>query len=300
MASFDIEQAAFSGFGVLRRSPFSPVVWATLWAVAIGVVLVPFGSDLLGFVVMMINSGGHPDLKKALGAVVGMLGLALLWLPIGFVLGGVVPCAVYRAVLRPEEEGFAYLQLGRSEWIVMLVLFVKNLLIGMARVFLSMVLGVAVVLFSGHGLAARVLAEVVTLIVVLWLSLRLSLAGPMSFRDGRFRLFESWALTRGQDARLFGVALIIGLICVVVYLIAICLGAAAAFAIWGGPPVTSLALLQTQTGPQMMTVLAPLFVLVGLLEYLIAILVTPIVHAPWPRILQRMTEGPEAAPTASA
>jgi hypothetical protein len=300
LASFDIEQAAFAGFGVFRRSPFSPVIWATLYAVGWGLVLLPFGGDLLKAIILLLNAGGHPDPKAIVDMLASLAGMLLLLLPIGFFLGGLVPCAVYRAVLRPDQEGFAYLQLGRSEWLVMLVLFVKSLLIGLARVFLAVVLGAVVILLPVHGPPVRWAFDGLSFIVTLWLSLRLSLAGPMSFRDGQFRLFESWTLTRGQDARLFAVAVIMGVICVVVVLIATCLGALAAYAVWGGPLVTSLALLESETGPQMMAVLAPLFVLFALGEYLVAILLTPFVNAPWPRILQRLTQGPEATPVASA
>jgi hypothetical protein len=300
LASFDIEQAAFAGFGVFRRSPFSPIIWSTLYAVAWALVLIPFGGDLFKAIIQLVNSEGHPDPKAIASILISVAGMLLLLLPIGFVLGGVVPCAVYRAVLRPHEEGFAYLQLGRSEWIVMLVLFVKNVLLALGRAFLAFLTGVLVLLLPFHGVPIRWLFEFLSFLIILWLSLRLSLAGPMSFRDGQFRLFESWTLTRGQDARLFAVAVVIGVICVVVVMIAVCLAALAGYAIWGGPPVTNLAVLESETGPQMMAVLSPLFVLFALGEYLVAILLTPFVNAPWPLILQRLTQGPEATAIASA
>ena len=37
-----------------------------------------------------------------------------------------------------------------------------------------------------------------------WISLRLSLAGPMTFAERQFRLFESWTLTRGHVKELLG------------------------------------------------------------------------------------------------
>ena len=44
------------------------------------------------------------------------------------------------------------------------------------------------------------------------LALRLSMAGPMTFVAGEFRLFQSWRLTRGHAGSLFLVALLVAVI----------------------------------------------------------------------------------------
>ncbi len=53
----------------------------------------------------------------------------------------------------------------------------------------------------------------------IWLGLRFCMVAPLIFNDRRFRLFESWTLTRGHVWNLFGVGLVMVLATAVVYLV---------------------------------------------------------------------------------
>jgi hypothetical protein len=125
--------------------------------------------------------------------------------------------------------------------------------------------------------------------VIIWLYLRFSMAGPMTFRDRKFRLFESWALTRGHVGRLLGVGALVGLIAFGIYLVLALVGVAGGFAIVGslglGDSFKSLAL---QPPSAWLGVLAPILEWVLLLFWVGGSILTPLTVAPWALICQRL------------
>jgi hypothetical protein len=64
--------------------------------------------------------------------------------------------------------------------------------------------------------------------------LRLSMAGPMSFVESKFLLFESWSFTRGQSGRLLGMAALLVLILIALELVLYAVLGIVAFGSWTG------------------------------------------------------------------
>lgn len=192
MTDFSATDAAVEGFTLAGRKPMAILVWAVAGLVvnlAIGVAMVAFAGQ-----------------AGAMGGAV--LVLMMIW-------SAVQTCAVYRAVLRPGEAGVGYLRLGRDEWRIF-TLSLLYVLLGaaayMAVIFgLAVVFGVAMAASQTLGAGAKPLAilfgaaaSLGLLMVMAWLMVRLSLAGPMTFIEGRILLWSSWRLTRGRFWTLLG------------------------------------------------------------------------------------------------
>ena len=302
MAGFGIEDAAFAGVGLLGRKPLAAVVWALVYAIFLAVVIVPFAGALVAFLTAVAASGGHPSAEALTPQIGGLLGLFVLLALGSLVVGAVISCAVFRAILEPEKSSFAYMRLGSEELWVMLVGFVRSLLTGVLQIVLAIPLGIVVGLLTatlpGGAALVRTIGQLAIYLVVIWVTLRLSLAGPITFAERQFRLFESWSLTRGYGWSLFAVALIVGVIGVVVYLLALVVGLVGGFAIWGGiPHPSNMQAFLSQPASYWMRGLAPLLTLIGVLVWLVAAILTPIVIAPWARIYRSLTPGADLAST---
>lgn len=304
MTSFNIEDAAFAGVGLLARRPAAAIVWALVWALLVALVAIPFAGALEAYVTLVAKSGGHITpaelipLAPQLGAFGLLMGLG------GLVVGAVVSCAVYRAVLEPESSRFAYLRLGDQEIQVMLVNFVRGVILFIINFVISITVAMLVIVAGGTNALAvsiRLIGELLLLGVMFWVQLRFSLAGPMTYAEHRFRLFESWALTRGLTWRLLGVGVILLVIGVVVYLAVVSLAVAGSLALWNNAPRPGdVHALLTLPPAQWMAALAPFIALIAGMVVLAAALLTPIGLAPWPQIYRILTNGGSTASTASS
>ena len=104
------------------------------------------------------------------------------------------------------------------------VLLIPLMIVGFISVALS---------HGAGGIPGIIVGALVVVAVMIWVSLRLSLAGPITFTERQFRLFESWTLTRGRGWRLFGVAVIVAVVAMVIYFAAVILGLITGLALWG-------------------------------------------------------------------
>ncbi|MFN7111504.1 MAG: hypothetical protein ACK4M2_07690, partial [Brevundimonas sp.] len=137
----------------------------------------------------------------------------LIWLaPLGLVIGAVLTAAVARSVLRPAESALGYLRLGMDEVRVLGVTLAITVILGLlGGVLLTIVLTV-----FGLGIASgQAVMYLIALILglgaaalVIWLSVKLCLAVPMTIDRGKFTLFESFKDTNGQFWPLLGMTII--------------------------------------------------------------------------------------------
>lgn len=187
--------AAFEGFRIVRDRPQLILAWAAFYLVSLLVMIVILLVPNLGTLAASEHTGGQRDFDQLLAR----FGPAILIVfPLAMVMITMLAAAVYRAVLRPEEKAFAYLKFGWDEArlfaLSVIVLFFFTLvsgLYGLALVLVGQLLGplgeVVTVVGSFGGLA-----------LVVWLGVRLSLAGAMTFADRKIRLLAAWRQTRGQ------------------------------------------------------------------------------------------------------
>lgn len=293
MAKFNVEDAAFAGVGILGRNPGAALVWAVAWALLAALVAIPFAGILTQFFSLAMSSGGRPDTAALLPILPGLGAFWLLTLLFGLAVGAVISCAVYRAVLEPDNSAFAYLRLGDQEIHVLLVYFVRSVLILAINIGLSIV--VAMFAFAGAAAgpsvagAIDIIGRLIILAVLIWVQLRLALAGPMTFSERRFRLFESWSMTAGSFWRLFLVGLIILLISIVVYLALGTLGVAVGMNL---PRPADLQGLLQQSPSLWIGQMAPFISLIGVMVLIGAAILTPIGLAPWAHAYRGLTAAP--------
>jgi hypothetical protein len=291
MASFNIEDAAFVGPGLIARKPLAVIAWSSIWATFFLVLTAPFAGIMASFITLDMKSQGHLDPDKALPLAGALFAWALL-LWIGTLLvGAMVQSAVIRAVLKPDDSSMAYLRFGREETFVLSVNFVKSLILLAISVVAGAGVGIVEVMLGGAGpgavLTTRFIGDLVVIGVTTWVNLRFATAAAMSFDQKHFRLFEAWTLTRGLDGRLIAVLAIVAMMTAATWLVAACVWLGGGILIQSGGSHVSdvhdlLAMDPGQWGP----VLAPYLALAAVVSLVAGTLITPIALAPWAHIYQ--------------
>jgi hypothetical protein len=247
MATFSMGEAIGSGFGLIVRRPLSVLAWGLVYLVLLAIPLIAIFAALgTGFVSEMQALSAHTGASTSPADLAGIFHAQarMMQFQALFMLGvlpaqAVLQAAIFRSVLEPKDTAFASMRFGgREAWLLLLILAfeVMAYLIALASavVFLLIGAGVAAVFLSVASLKAWVgpaliVVGVAWAVTFIWILLRLSLAGPMTFAEREFRLFESWKLTRGQGWKLFGLVLVL-----LVLFIAIVLALLLGFALLAG------------------------------------------------------------------
>jgi hypothetical protein len=216
MAKLDIGATAFAGFRLIARNPLAPLVWGlvrTVLVIGPALLMIPVFGDLTAMLQKVGAGGAQPTLEELTQFQARFGGVGpLSWL-LGLAAGALITGAIFRAVLQPEEKRFFFLRFGMGELMlaVLTLVFAIGLAVtaGMGGLVLAIVAAVAGSSSPAIGIGIAVVGGFALLGVLVWACVRLSMAGPMSFRRKTLFLFESWAMTRGNSGRIFLVALIL-------------------------------------------------------------------------------------------
>ncbi|WP_372786820.1 hypothetical protein [Phenylobacterium sp.] len=222
MTRFSASDAALEGFQVLRGHWRVVIGWC-LFTVLGFVGLLVLAVIAITLTIAIALAAKAADQNEMAGTAVGGLVLGLG----GAAIQWVVLAALYRLTLRPgAPPGTYYLRIGRDEirlfglWLVILILSACLITVGYLAV-------QGLTRLSG---AAGGIGTLLFILLMLWLAIRTSLAGPANFATGRFGLVESWRLTRGHVWSLLGMTLLAGclmaLIAIVLFVLVAVLEAA--------------------------------------------------------------------------
>ncbi len=250
MGEIDIGDAATAGLRMMGRQPFSVLCWGLLMGVYVAMLFLLFGGGIAGAVSSLVaTAGSTPSPQQIIGLALSTFGF-LFFLVVGVeLLGVVLRSAAIRAELEPAASNYAYMRLGAQEaWLLAasfvfwLVLLGANMLMSIPAAALSAAAGLGSIAantqggapnlgaMAGFG-AVRLLVQLVTSAVSIWIWLRLSLGVVMSFQERQFRLFEAWTVSRGHVLRMFLTMLLVfvmtmgvGLVMFIVALVAFGVG----------------------------------------------------------------------------
>ena len=200
--TFSATDAALEGFKITRARPAAIAAWAGILlashlasqALAIGAL----GSRLETFSHMTPFSPMPQD--EAMRAMPAMVSLLIILAAVSLPVMAVLCASVNRAVLRPNEGGFAWLAVGADELRQALVLLSYWLALSLAMIGGIVASAVLFSPLSAFGGAGQFAAAALTIYV----AVRLSFAIPATFDRRKFVFLESWGMTGPKQWPLLG------------------------------------------------------------------------------------------------
>jgi hypothetical protein len=301
MARFSVSGAATSGFGVIGREPVAVLTWGVLILL---VLVLPYVGmfwavvpDFVAIFKTAASSPGTHDPDPEMMSRIMRMQSKMMLLNLVYWLGGtlmkaVLAAAVFRIVLEPDQKGFAFLRLGAQELWLALVFLVIGVLAYLVCLVAMLAVGILAGLAYVFGAMASpeagvascilvaVLAGLVATGAVVWAMLRLSMAGPMSFSERKFLLFEAWPLTRGQAWPLLGMVLLLGLIIIALEIVVYGV-AGVGFLAFGSQLIPMFQGLADQPPQAWMRALWPFAAGVAVVGSLLAGPAMALIFAPW-------------------
>lgn len=217
MTGFSATDAALEGFRITRERPKALLAWTVFcFAVSVAGVLITVSMPAEARSALEALQGNQSPDITALMEALAILSPMLLF---GLAVQCVMAAAVYRIILRPRDEKFSYLRLGKDElrlmaltliYLVLGVMLLAAVQIAVGIIaFAASLLGQAAMMFVGSA------AELFSLGVFFYVGVRMSLAPVITFDRGRLAILDSWSLTHGQFWRLLG-AYLLAICCVFV------------------------------------------------------------------------------------
>jgi hypothetical protein len=219
MTGFSATDAALEGFRITRERPKALLAW-TGFCFAVNVASVLITVNLPKEARDALESlQSDPSQTPDVNALMSALMLLSPILAFGLAVQCVMAAAVYRIILKPADEKFSYLRLGKDELRLMALTLIYVVLGVMALAVAQIAIGIVAFVASVFGQTAFAfvlsVAELFMLGLFFYALVRMSLAPVITFDRGRLAILDSWGLTKGQFWRLLG-AYVLAISCVVV------------------------------------------------------------------------------------
>jgi hypothetical protein len=249
------------------------------------------------------KAGGMPD-AQTMGRLQQFQAINYLLQLIGVVIGSVFYCAVFRAVLHPEQSRFAYLRFGAVELMIALLavaaLFGFGISFGLVAIVIGILAAIFVALHAGVVAAIiGVVGGIAAIVALVYFWLRLSLVAPMIVDGGKLELTEAWRLTKGKVGGLFAIALVLFLILVageiVVGLVMVGIGLGVISSASGG--LHNLPAFFQHPPADILRRLAPMLIVFAIVWVPLYGCVLAILGAPWARVYRDLRPPRDIAST---
>lgn len=210
MTTFSPTDAALEGFRLTRERPRALLIWSVFQfvvSIIMAFLMISLGGQHL-MAIEQASADGSADPATLLAEFTALAPLYAVMLPVGLLMMAIMAAAVYRAVLEPGDDRRGFLRLGADE--------LRLAALKVIYVFVWAGIVFAVVLVAAlAAAAARQLGDAASGFVglcvglfavglLLFITVRLSLAPAITFAEKRISIFESWSLTRGMFWRLLG------------------------------------------------------------------------------------------------
>ena len=310
MAKLDIGEALGEGFRLLGRRPLDTLVWGAAYFV-FGVlpmfaIMAWAAGDIIALMKSAQAGASGFNTQQAMATQLKFQALQPLMFVSSLVGRTLVYAAVFRAVLTPQDRGFFYLRFSSTElWVglVMLVQAVCMFLVMVALMLPAMLFWIPVFVsaahqsFSGWEIPLGMLAMLAAFVVLIWLFIRFSMALPMTFTAGTFRLFESWSLTRGHALGLLGLYIVVAVVVGCIAAVVECLVLAVVFAVVAGMGFNAGAVeaFFRQSPEAILAAIAPLALGVALVGSLLMGPFMALFLGPWARAYAQLETKPAEA-----
>jgi hypothetical protein len=193
------------------------------------------------------------------------------------------------------------MRVGIRELWVLLVTFVVGLIIGFGAMFAVIPVAIVLSVFAAmhQYIVAGVIGGVLLLafiVGVIYVSLRLFMAVPMSWDRNEFRLFESWAFTKGHVGKMFMVVLIqIGIV-IIFELIMALIVALVVFSVFRTTGFGEGQLRAMLTNPGAGVSLVACAALAGLVFCFIGAFMQAVLYAPWVEVYRQLRDSAPPPP----
>ena len=288
--SFSATDAAFEGFRVVRRAPLSLLFWVLVYLVGGGIMMALIGPQLAGLMALSETlESSEPSFDEVMQVFSAMGTMMAVILPIALILGAILAAAVTRAVLRPGDKAWGYVRFGMDELRVLAV----QIIVGLAMFAITMLI---YMVLAGLGAAAMameqpwlwllvVLGALGGIGLVIWLSVRWSLAVPIAVAEKRIAPFASFGLTKGRFWPLLGMALLAAVMTIVVSLLVQIVTFPATLAFGS---MESLAAYEGQDLMVMLTAAWPVIVVACLINAVSSALQLAVLYAPFTSAYQAL------------
>ena len=219
MSGFSATDAALEGFRITRERPKALLAWTVFCflvnvaSVLISVNMPKEARDAMAS--LQTDPSQAPDMDALMSALTVLSPI----LAFGLAVQCVMAAAVYRIILKPADERFSYLRLGKDE-LRLMALTLIYVVLGVMLLAVAQ-LGIGIVIFIASFMGQTVMAfvfsaaELFAIGLFFYIAIRMSLAPVITFDRGRLAILESWAMTKGQFWRLLG-AYVLAICCVVV------------------------------------------------------------------------------------
>lgn len=202
------------GFRLLIRHPLAVLVWALVHA-AFGLASVALVFPrMAGMMRAMANFDPDAPPQAMQAAMVQNMGgvQSLSWAMsfAGYFVAAVLMCAAFRAVLRPQEGGFAFLRIGKDElrmFLMMLIVWIGGMVAAVIFILIVALVGflIAFLLRDAAVIAALliVLLVIAAIAAMVYVMVRLTMMFPFTYIRRDLVIDEAWSATRGRFWTLF-------------------------------------------------------------------------------------------------